>query len=131
MTTKNNNLYKPCTSCGQDVHSKSAVCKHCKTVSPWGIRPDAAVKTAPIPEVKTTSERPEFQPHIVLRNFEQIVGDVMIRLKKGRILTDFNLVKRLIDAKAPIIEVGKESSVCVCPGCGHVYTDGKNGSATA
>lgn len=126
---KNNNLYKPCGSCGENVHQKTPACKKCGAASPWKARADSAVKNLGLPEVTTQSERPEFRPHVVLRNFEQIVGDVMVRLKAQQVLTDFNLIKRLLDARAPIVEVGKEKDVCVCPSCTHIFI--KNGSASA
>lgn len=129
---KNNNLYKPCASCGESVHQKTPACKKCGAASPWKPRADSAVKNLGLPEITTHSDRPEFRPHIVLRKFEQIVGDVMVKLEEGKVLTDFNLVKRLLDAHAPIIEVGKEKDVCVCPSCSHIFiATGKNGRASA
>ena len=73
----------------------------------------------------------EQKPYVVLKNFEQIIGDVLLRLQKGKIISDFNLIQRLLGARAPIAEVGTDKDYCVCPNCKHIFANENNGRKSA
>ena len=68
-------------------------------------------------------------PHVAVKSFEQIVGDVMVRLQQGRIITDHNLIKKLLATRAPIVPVGAEKNLCVCPACKHIFALGGGSAA--
>lgn len=158
--TQENGSFKPCTSCGNKVHNRQKTCKSCGAISPWTAAEQGIANRGPAPQaakvakaekapaqtlsgqpiakvVELNAPQPEIvinglAPHVVIKDFQQVVGDVLIGLKARKILTDQRLIAALLAAGAPIVPVGSDTNMIVCPCCKHVFIQAKGaGKAVA
>lgn len=124
MSNKNERLFKSCTNCGERVHARAKACSSCGAPSPWLSdegKPEIKVENAAGANVAVAAIPQKEAQYIVLRDYKQMVGDVMIALKKNQIVIDRRLIEKLVASGAPVVPVGDEQGIVSCPRCEHVF----------
>jgi hypothetical protein len=71
------------------------------------------------------------QAYRALKDFSSVVGDVMVRITARKVFTDRRLIDALLAVGAPIVPVGEETDVVVCPCCKHIFSNTNVGGNAA
>jgi hypothetical protein len=65
---------------------------------------------------------PAFEPHVVMKDFSFLFGDVFGAFKKGQVLYDFQTITKLKTANQPIAPASEVDGLVCCPcGCNHMF----------
>lgn len=133
------NYYKPCTTCGQDVHMNAVTCKACSATSPWppkprrgaGRPPKIKRKRAPVLGATakqlgsavsvTPAEDLSVLPHIAVKDFNHAIGAQMLEVKAGRLIDDIPVIRSMLAANQPIIPSRDSKNVVCCPHCTQLF----------
>jgi hypothetical protein len=84
----------------------------------------AASQAPPSPPTQLVPPADPYSPvsYVVMEDFAAQIGDVHVRLKRGRVITDPTLIARLESNNCPIRPTATVDNLACCPQCKHVFT---------
>ncbi len=112
--------------CTALVDYRHKVCKVCQTaqvrpVAQAGIDPlvaDAGAKVIVHPSAKATLV---VEPYVVMRDFRQLLGEVVGEFKAGMTITDHSMIQHLLADGSPIAPLSQAAGMACCPHCKTVF----------
>jgi hypothetical protein len=124
--------FRKCTAvdCDHAVHYRVKECPSCGAVQ---VRPPLSPEAQPdSPSVGKTAESAAPQvhlaalsqvdgPYVVAADCRPQLDNVMAVLKRGTVITDFDTVRKLLAAGAPIVPQNEAHGLACCPRCQMIF----------
>lgn len=118
--------HSECTRCGNQVHYKSPACKLCGQPNIVFQRRAAEAEAAAQSAASVVVEHPKPPPaYVIIAPYTTQLGDVMAHFKKGKVVSDPNLVATLKERNAPIALADEAAGFVCCPNCQHMFAPDK------